>query len=183
MKQFLITVAGVFVGLAIFMIGVPFLLISAAAGALAPAPLPAKAVIAIDLRGAMTDQDAGLASMFQGGSTSVISILDTLRRAEKDERIKGVLVRLPEGGMTPAAADELRLGFKHFRASGALNGVPRLRVSRSVGSRGSHSARMRLLEDGILRVPLHQEVAQPAGAVAHQSGVEDRISPVFVIGA
>jgi protease-4 len=118
MKQFLITVAGVFVGLAIFMIGVPFLLISAAAGALAPAPLPAKAIIAIDLRGAVTDQDAGIASMFQGGSTSVISVLDTLRRAEKDDRIKGLLIRLPEGGMTPAAADELRLGFKHFRASG-----------------------------------------------------------------
>lgn len=118
MKQFLITVAGVFVGLAIFMIGVPFLLLSAAAGALAPAPLPAKAVIAIDLRGAMTDQDAGLGSIFQGGSTSVISILDTLRRAEKDDRIKGLLVRLPESGMTPAAADELRTGFKHFRATG-----------------------------------------------------------------
>jgi protease-4 len=118
MKQFLITVAGVFVGLAIFMIGVPFLLISAAAGALAPAPLPAKAIIAIDLRGAMTDQDAGLASMFQGGSTSVISVLDTMRRAEKDDRVKALFVRLPEGGMTPAAADELRLGFKHFRATG-----------------------------------------------------------------
>ena len=73
MKQFLITVAGVFVGLAIFMIGVPFLLISAAAGALAPAPLPARAVVELDLRGAITDQEAGIASMFQGGSTSPIA--------------------------------------------------------------------------------------------------------------
>jgi protease-4 len=118
MKQFLITVAGVFVGLAIFMIGVPFLLISAAAGALAPAPLPAKAIVELDLRGAITDQEAGFASMFQGGSTSVISVLETLRRAEKDDRIKGLFVRLPEGGMTPAAADELHAAFKHFRATG-----------------------------------------------------------------
>jgi len=27
-------------------------------------------------------------------------------------------VRLPEGGIAPAAADELRLAFKHFRGSG-----------------------------------------------------------------
>jgi protease-4 len=118
MKQFLITVAGVFVGLAIFMIGVPFLLISAAAGALAPAPLPAKAIVELDLRGAITDQEAGFASMFQGGSTSVISVLETLRRAEKDDRIKGLFVRLPEGGLTPAAADELHTAFQHFRATG-----------------------------------------------------------------
>jgi len=118
MKQFLITVAGVFVGLAIFMIGVPFLLISAAAGALAPAPLPARAIVELDLRGAITDQEAGIASMFQGGSTSVISVLETLRRAEKDDRIKGLFVRLPEGGVTPAAADELHAAFKHFRDAG-----------------------------------------------------------------
>ncbi len=118
MKQFLITAAGVFVGLTIFMIGVPFLLLSAAAGALAPAPLPAKAIVTLDLRGAMTDQDAGFTAMFQGGSTSVMSVLETLRRAEKDDRIKGLFVRLPEGGLPPAAADELRLGFKHFRATG-----------------------------------------------------------------
>ena len=49
MKQFLITVAGVFVGLAIFMIGVPFLLISAAAGALAPAPLPASRSVSVSI--------------------------------------------------------------------------------------------------------------------------------------
>ena len=118
MKQFLITAAGVFVGLTIFLIGVPFLLISAAAGALAPEPLPSKMVLTLDLRGAMTDQDAGFSSLFRGGSTSVISVVETLHRAENDGRVKGVFLRLPEGGMAPATADELRLAIKHFRAAG-----------------------------------------------------------------
>ena len=38
MKQFFLTVAGVFVGLMLFLVGVPFLLIVMAAGATRPAP-------------------------------------------------------------------------------------------------------------------------------------------------
>jgi len=40
MKQFLTTMAGVFAGLILFLVGVPFLLIVIAAGATRPAPLP-----------------------------------------------------------------------------------------------------------------------------------------------
>src|SRR5690606_25885236 len=49
---------------------------------------------------------------------SVMRVVDTLRHAEGDSKVKGVLVRLPEGGMAPAAADELRQAFKRFRAAG-----------------------------------------------------------------
>ena len=56
MKQFLITAAGVFAGLLIFMIGVPFVLISMAAAAAGPGPIPAKAVLELDLRDPLTDQ-------------------------------------------------------------------------------------------------------------------------------
>ena len=41
MKQFFLTVAGVFVGLLLFVVGVPFLLVVMAAGAARPAPIPA----------------------------------------------------------------------------------------------------------------------------------------------
>jgi protease-4 len=41
-----------------------------------------------------------------------------LRRAETDDRVKGLFVRLPEAGMAPAAADELRLAFQRFRSHG-----------------------------------------------------------------
>lgn len=120
MKQFLMTVAGVFVGLVLFLVGVPFLLIVMAASAARPAPVPAHTVLQLDLRGGLPDQDSQnpFAAFSGGGGQSVMSIVETLRRAETDDKVEAVLVRLPEGGMAPASADELRLAFKHFRAVG-----------------------------------------------------------------
>jgi protease-4 len=119
MKQFLITTAGVFAGLVLFLIGVPFLLIVMAAGAAKPAPTPSQAVLELDLRDPLTDQDPvnPFASIGRR-SMSVMSVIETLDRAGKDGKVKGVLVRLPEGGMAPASADEIRLALKKFRASG-----------------------------------------------------------------
>lgn len=119
MKQFFLTVAGVFVGLLLFVVGVPFLLIVMAAGAARPAPVPTHTVLQLDLRGGLSDQaPQNPFAAFGGGGSSVMSIIETLRRAEKDDKVQAVLVRLPEGGMAPAAADELRLAFKHFRETG-----------------------------------------------------------------
>ncbi|WP_293899461.1 signal peptide peptidase SppA [Phenylobacterium sp.] len=119
MKQFLITAAGVFAGLLVFMIGAPLVLISLVASAAAPPPIPAKSVLELDLRGALTDQSPQNPLWGIGrNSNSVMSIISTLRRAEKDDRVQGVLVRLPEGGLEPGMADEIRLAFTHFRASG-----------------------------------------------------------------
>ena len=119
MKQFLITAAGVFAGLLIFLVGVPFVLISMAAAAAGPEPIPARAVLELDLRGALTDQSphGALADLARRGQ-SAMSIIEGLRRAEGDDRVKAVLVRLPEGGMEPGLADELRLAIKHFKGSG-----------------------------------------------------------------
>jgi len=119
MKQFLITAAGVFAGLLIFMIGVPFVLISMAAAAAGPGPIPAKAVLELDLRDPLTDQSpqSPLAGFARRGH-SAMSIIEGLRRAEKDDKVKGVLVRLPEGGVEPGLADEIRLAIRHFRDSG-----------------------------------------------------------------
>ncbi|HZZ87549.1 MAG TPA: signal peptide peptidase SppA [Caulobacteraceae bacterium] len=119
MKQFLLTIAGVFVGLLLFVIVIPAVLIAALIGGSRPAPTPAHSVLSLDLRGALTDQDPqdGLA-IFGGRSLSVMGIEDTLRRATDDAKVTGLFVRLPEGGMTPAAADELRLAFQRFRAAG-----------------------------------------------------------------
>ncbi|WP_309644178.1 signal peptide peptidase SppA [Phenylobacterium sp.] len=119
MKQFLITTAGVFAGLVLFLVGVPFLLIVMAMGAAQPAPIPSHAVLQLDLRDPMTDQDpVNPFATFGRRSMSVMSVIETLDRAGKDGKVKGVLVRLPEGGMEPAAADEIRLAIKKFRATG-----------------------------------------------------------------
>ena len=58
MKQFLLTVAGVFFGLVLFMIVVPVVLIAVAISGSRPAPLPVHAVLSLDLRGGLTDQEA-----------------------------------------------------------------------------------------------------------------------------
>jgi len=39
---------------------------------------------------------------------------------------------------------------------------------------------MRLLEDDMFGIPLHQKVAQPAGAMAHQPGIENRVAPIII---
>lgn len=118
MKQFLITAAGVFAGLMIFLVGVPLILVSLALGA-TTTPVPSRAVLELDLRNNLTDQapQSPLAG-FGRGSVAVMTIVETLRRAETDSHVKGLLVRLPEGGMEPGMADEIRQALKRFRASG-----------------------------------------------------------------
>lgn len=119
MKQFLITAAGVFAGLVIFLVGVPILLIGMAVSATAPAPMPTKTVLELDLRQPLSDQAPNNPLWGLGrNSQSVMSIIETLHRAEDDERIKGLLVRLPEGGVEPGMADEIRQAFRRFRAAG-----------------------------------------------------------------
>ena len=122
MKQFFITVAGVFAGLLIFFVVLPFLLISLVAGSMqgaAEKTAARAAVLELDLREGLSDQDsASPFAAFGGPGMSVMRAVHTLRRAEKDSKVKAILVRLPEGGMPPAAADELRQAFRHFRASG-----------------------------------------------------------------
>src|SRR5258707_681921 len=109
MKQFFVTVAGVFVGLLVFFIGVPLTLVAIASAASSSASTPPDAILTVDLRGPITDQEASnpLAGLSGGGSTSVMSIISTLSRASSDDRIRGVILRLPEGGLAPAEAEEL----------------------------------------------------------------------------
>ena len=119
MRQFFITMAGVFAGLVLFVVGVPFLLVVMAAGAARPDATPAQSVLRLDLRDPLSDQDpqnplAGLGRRSQ----SVMGIVETLRRASADSHIRGLLIRLPEGGMEPGAADEIRLAIHRFKATG-----------------------------------------------------------------
>jgi protease IV len=119
MKQFLVTLAGVFAGLLLFFVGVPIVIIMVAMGASGPAPVPGKTVLSLDLRGGLTDQTAAdpLAT-FTGPGMSVSSVVLALRRAENDGKVKSLIVRLPEGGMEPAAADEIAAAFRRFKAKG-----------------------------------------------------------------
>jgi len=133
MRHFLLTIAGVFAGLMLFAIIAPIMLVGAVALATRPAPLAARSVLVLDLRGALVDQDIQAPiAIFSGHGQSVMGIEETLRRARGDGAVRGLLVRLPEGGVNPAAADELRLAFKAFRAAGK----PILAVSQGLYAQG-----------------------------------------------
>jgi protease-4 len=119
MKQFLLTLAGVLAGLTLFTILAPIVFLTWLSAVARPAPLANRTVLVLDMRGALSDQasDNPLA-VLRGGGESVLGVERALRRAEHDDHVRGLLVRLPEGGLPPAAADELSLAFKAFRAAG-----------------------------------------------------------------
>ena len=119
MKQFFLTVLGVFTGLILFVVVLPIVLITVAAASSSRPAMPANAVLELDLREGLTDQTpTNPLTLFGGSGLSVIQVVDTLAQAEKDNRIKALLVRLPEAGMTPASADEIRQAIRRFRAAG-----------------------------------------------------------------
>jgi len=120
MKQFFLTMLGVFAGLVTFFIILPvigLILLAAAAGSAKPTT-PANAVLELDLREGLTDQMPTNPFAMFGSGTSVMQIVDTLAQAETDSNIKVLLVRAPEAGMTPAYADEIRQAIQRFRKSG-----------------------------------------------------------------
>jgi len=141
MKQFFITVAGVVAGLLLFFIGVPTVLIMLVAGQAKPTPTPSRAVLTLDLRQGISDQDPNnpLAG-FGAPRRSVLSVVQALHSAETDDHVKGLLVRLPEGGLSPAVADELSLAIKTFRAAGK----PVTAVSQGLYASGVTSSTYRL---------------------------------------
>ena len=121
MKQFFLTLLGVFAGLMLFFVVVPFILITVAissASSSKPAT-PRNAVLELDLREGLTDQtSANPFAAFGGSGLSVVQVVDVLSQAGDDTSVKALLIRLPEAGMTPAAADEVRQAVRRFRATG-----------------------------------------------------------------
>ncbi|RZJ18687.1 MAG: signal peptide peptidase SppA [Brevundimonas sp.] len=120
MKQFFLTVLGVFTGLVLFVIVLPvFLITLIVASASKPAATTTNTVLELDLREGLTDQaPTNPFAGFGGSGLSVVGVVDVLAQAEKDRHVKGLLIRLPEAGITPAAADEVRQAIRRFRASG-----------------------------------------------------------------
>ncbi|WP_374390391.1 signal peptide peptidase SppA [Brevundimonas sp.] len=120
MKQFFLTVLGVFTGLVLFLVVVPVVLLTFAIAAGSSKPVtPAASVLELDLRQGISDQPStDPFAVFSGSGLSVLQVVDTLIQAQDDRNVKGLLIRLPESGITPAAADELRQAIVRFKASG-----------------------------------------------------------------
>lgn len=121
MKQFLITVAGVLVGLILFLVVAPIALISAVgagAGSRDPqAAHPKAMVLTLDLREPMTDQPATSGFNFSP-SLNTVELVRKLDAAGRDAKVKGLYIRANTTGMAPAQAEEIRAAIAAFRKSG-----------------------------------------------------------------
>jgi len=118
-KQFLITLAGVFVGLLLFFVGLPIILIASLSGKSEDAGgFGQQIVLNIDLRDAIPDQPSSNPFSAMGRSPSVVSLVETLEKAEKDNSVKGAYIRGNDGSVSPAAAEEIRDALQHFRKAG-----------------------------------------------------------------
>jgi protease-4 len=121
MKQFFLTVLGVFTGLVLFLVIVPIALIMMAAASAGSKPsVPRNTVLELDLRQGVSDSPSTNPLSFGGAGLSVIEIVDGLAQAGDDAAVKVVLLRLPEMGLTPAAADEVRQAVRRLRAKGKV---------------------------------------------------------------
>lgn len=119
MKQFLITVAGVLVGLLLFVVILPITLISMAAGSAEKAnDNPSSMVLQLDLRQPMMDQPSHSPFASFGGEMSTIELVRNLEAAGRDDAVKGVYIRANTAGMAPAQAEEIRAAIAAFRKSG-----------------------------------------------------------------
>ena len=87
-------------------------------GAFTQARLPSEMVLTLDLRSALPDQRSTNPFAAAAGKLSVIDVVAALARAETDDRVKGLYIRVGGEGMPSAQAEELRDALKAFRAKG-----------------------------------------------------------------
>jgi protease-4 len=118
-KQFLITVGGVLVGLVLFLFIGPILLFTAI-GAMAGSkpPQPSHMVLSLDLREPMTDQRSANPFSNLGGNLSLIDVVTRIDAARQDDAVEGIYIRANTGGLAAAQAEEIRAALAAFRASG-----------------------------------------------------------------
>lgn len=119
MKQFLITVAGVLVGLILFLVVAPIVIVSMISSSMRGAPAaPSSMVLALDLRQEMTDQRPQNPFAAFGAGPSVLDVVMRLDQAADDDRVKGIYIRANTDGMSPAHAEEIRAALARVREAG-----------------------------------------------------------------
>jgi protease-4 len=115
MKQFLITLTAAILALIIVLVVLPIGLISFVVSASRP-HTDGDIVVSIDLREKMTDQTSTQPFDFlTGHNLSTLEVVTTLHRAADDPHVKAIFIRLPEGGMSPSAAEEIRDAIIYVR--------------------------------------------------------------------
>ena len=121
MRQFFLTVAGVFAGLSLFVVAVfAFLMVlsvSVQSSVERGGAVAVDSVLLVDLRSDLPDQGGG-ASFSGYRAPSLIGLIEALASAEEDDRVKGVFVRASEGALDAAHAEEIHKALVSLRAAG-----------------------------------------------------------------
>lgn len=116
---FLARIKGIFNLFASFIIFIVLLaLISSVVGVFTQPKVPAEMVLTMDLRNGLPDSRPNSLFADEHAVTSVIDAVTALAAAEKDERVKGLFLRVGGGGMSSSEAQELRAALKSFKAKG-----------------------------------------------------------------
>src|SRR3954468_16880106 len=90
----------------------------AVVGALSGDGLHRNMVLVLDLRASVEDKSAPSLLELKASKISVMDIVFGLDAAQRDNRVKGVLLRVGSGDLSVAQAEEIRDALKRFRASG-----------------------------------------------------------------
>ena len=119
MRTFLLSMAGAFTAMILFIFVSFFgLLMLIGAAASAKPPHPDSIVLTLDLNTALPDQapTSGFAAL--SATPGFIDLLLKLKAAESDKSVKGIFIRGSEFGFGTTRAEELREALKSFKASG-----------------------------------------------------------------
>jgi protease-4 len=104
-------VLGTLVALVVILVGA-----AALYTALTDKGLPPKTILAIDARGGFSD--APVPSLFTQSQLSFIDVVFALQKATADKRVTGIILRVGQGGIAGAHAQELKQAIDAFRAGG-----------------------------------------------------------------
>lgn len=119
MRHFFLTVFGTIIGIfGFFLCGFLLLMIIGVIGGISASFKPEdKYVLKLDLRQGFQDHSSG-ESLFGSSAPNIVDTVRALNAAKTDDNVKGLFIRARNAGMTPASAEELRLGIKDFKSSG-----------------------------------------------------------------
>ncbi len=111
--------AGILAALIVLFVIIPGIFIVLASSGVKP--LPASMMLSLDMRSALPDrEEVSLTGGDGPGVKSIVGLVRVLQRAETDERVKGVYLRVGGTGLSVAAAQELREALARFQARGKV---------------------------------------------------------------
>ena len=80
--------------------------------------LPGNMVLLLDLREPIDDSSAAAGSIFTPRRATVMDVVLGLDAASRDARVKGVVMKLGNGALSSAQAEEVEAAIQRFRSSG-----------------------------------------------------------------